>query len=270
MFSIGEFSIASGIPVRTLRFYHDEGILVPAAIDPATNYRTYDLRNLEVAHVIAALRNLEFSLDDIRHILADCSTDADLLDHLEKQKTLLAEKLTHYQTALDSIDRLITDHRQSRQEEKMPTAQPEITERTVEPLLVAGIRMTGRYSDCGQGFATLGRRLGRHIAGQPLCLFYDGEYRDEDANFEPCMPIRKKVEADGIEVHELPAARCATLLHHGPYEELSKSYAKLMKYVKERGYNLTLPTREIYIKGPGMIFRGNPKKYVTEIQLPIA
>src|SRR5262245_36432557 len=129
MFSIGELSMASGIPVRTLRFYHDEGILVPAAIDPATNYRAYDLRNLEFAHVIVALRNLEFSLDDIRHILADCRTDADILEHLEKQKASLAEKLTHYQAALNSIDQLITHHRQSREEEKMPTAKPEITER---------------------------------------------------------------------------------------------------------------------------------------------
>jgi effector-binding domain-containing protein len=39
--------------------------------------------------------------------------------------------------------------------------------------------------------------------------------------------------------------------------------------VKERGYEVTLPTREVYLKGPGMIFRGNPKKYLTEIQLPI-
>jgi hypothetical protein len=29
------------------------------------------------------------------------------------------------------------------------------------------------------------------------------------------------------------------------------------------------PTREVYIKGPGMIFRGNPKKYLTEIQMLI-
>lgn len=61
MFSIGEFSSASGIPVRTLRFYHEQGLLVPAAIDDATNYRTYDLRNLEIARVIVALRELEFS-----------------------------------------------------------------------------------------------------------------------------------------------------------------------------------------------------------------
>jgi hypothetical protein len=27
------------------------------------------------------------------------------------------------------------------------------------------------------------------------------------------------------------------------------------------------PMREIYVKGPGMILRGNPKNYLTEIQI---
>ena len=31
---------------------------------------------------------------------------------------------------------------------------------------------------------------------------------------------------------------------------------------------INYPIREIYIKGLGMIFRGNPKKYITEIQFP--
>ena len=55
MFSIGEFSLATGIPVRTLRFYHDERLLVPAMVDPETNYRTYDERNLETAAAIVSL-----------------------------------------------------------------------------------------------------------------------------------------------------------------------------------------------------------------------
>jgi hypothetical protein len=32
---------------------------------------------------------------------------------------------------------------------------------------------------------------------------------------------------------------------------------------------VALPTREVYHKGPGMIFRRNPKTYLTEIQIPI-
>jgi effector-binding domain-containing protein len=41
-------------------------------------------------------------------------------------------------------------------------------------------------------------------------------------------------------------------------------------YLREKGYTATLPTREIYLKGPGMIFKGNPKKYLTEIQVVIS
>jgi DNA-binding transcriptional MerR regulator len=269
VFTIGEFSTASGIPVRTLRFYHDEGLLVPAAVDPETKYRSYDERNLERANVIVALRDLEFSLDDIRAILADCSDDMDIIQHLEQQKNSLTQKLQHYRNVLQKIERLIDHERHAREEEKMTAAKYEIGQRELEPILVAGIRMKGNYSDCGQGFAKLCKSLGRHMAGKPLCLFYDGEYREGDANFEPCVPIRKAVSIDGIDVRELPAARCVTLIHRGPYTELRSSYARLMKHVKQRGYELQLPTREVYVKGPGMIFRGNPKKYITEIQLPI-
>ena len=270
MFSIGEFSMMSGIPVRTLRFYHDEGLLVPAAVDRESKYRSYDARNLETANIITALRGLEFSLQEIREILADCRDDIDIVAHLERQKAVLASKLRHYQDVVKNIDRIIQAQLQTREEEKMSAQTYEIGERQVGPMLVAGFRMQGYYSDCGKGFATLFKRLGRHVAGKPLCLFYDCEFREGDANFEPCVPIRKEVAVDGVSVRELPASRVVTLVHRGPYEELRNSYARILKYAKERGYTIESPTREVYIKGPGMIFRGNPKKYLTEIQLPIA
>lgn len=36
---------------------------------------------------------------------------------------------------------------------------------------------------------------------------------------------------------------------------------------KTQGHEIACPTREVYIKGPGMIFKGNPKRYLTEIQI---
>src|SRR5262245_37169708 len=227
MYSIGEFSTISGITVRTLRFYHELGLLVPAKVDPATNYRAYDERNLETAKVVAALRGLEFSLEDIRNILTECRDDQDVVGQLERQQAMLTGKVRHYQALLDAINQLIEKERRTRDESKLATQVRTIQERDVESMLVAGIRMKGFYSDCGKGFATLCKTLGRQIAGKPLCLFYDGEYREGDANFEPCMPIRKLIASNGISVHELPAARCVTLLHHGPYEDLKDSYAKL-------------------------------------------
>jgi DNA-binding transcriptional MerR regulator/effector-binding domain-containing protein len=269
MFSIGEFSIMSGIPVRTLRFYHEVGLLVPAAVDPQTNYRSYDERNLEMAKVVVALRGMEFKLEEIREILAECGDDSDILSQLERQKKSLTNKLCHFQKVLDTINQLIEKERRLREEESMAATTSTIQERDVEPILVAAIRMKGCYGDCGKGFATLGKLLGRHIAGKPLCLFHDGEYREGDANYETCFPVRKPVEVDGVSVRELPAIHCLSYLHRGPYIELRNTYVRLMKYVHDHGYTVYLPTREVYLKGPGMIFFGNPKKFVTEIQLPV-
>ena len=145
----------------------------------------------------------------------------------------------------------------------------EVEEKVLEPILIAGVRYKGKYSDCGKGFAKIGKALGRFIRGKPFCLYYDGEYREDDADIEACMPLSQKREAEGISVRELPGGRCLTLLHKGPYEELGRSYAKILKHVEKTGHEVGLPTREVYLKGPGMIFRGNLRKYLTEIQMPI-
>jgi effector-binding domain-containing protein len=146
----------------------------------------------------------------------------------------------------------------------------EVEEKTLETKLIAGVRMRGKYSDCGGGFAKIGKSFGRYICGKPMCLYYDGEYRQDDADFEACMPIRKGKEVEGISVRQLTGGRCVSLLHRGPYDGLGRSYAKILEYVKVKGYDVVLPTREIYLKGPGMIFKGNLRNYLTEIQLPIA
>ncbi|MCA9095899.1 MAG: GyrI-like domain-containing protein, partial [Planctomycetaceae bacterium] len=145
----------------------------------------------------------------------------------------------------------------------------EVQLKTLEPLLVAGIRMQGRYSECGKGFGRIARSLGRYICGKPLLLHYDSEYREEDADFEACMPIREHKEVDGVFVRELPGVQCVSLVHKGPYQQLGRSYAKVFEFINERKLKIILPTREVYLKGPGMIFKGNPSNYLTEIQIPV-
>jgi hypothetical protein len=33
---------------------------------------------------------------------------------------------------------------------------------------------------------------------------------------------------------------------------LGRSYAKLLEYIKQKGYEVVMPTREVYVKGPGI------------------
>ena len=86
----------------------------------------------------------------------------------------------------------------------------EVVEKVLEPMLIAGVRMKGKYSDCGQGFARVGKSFGRYASGKPFNLYYDGEYREDDADFETCIPIRKAKQVEGISVRQLPGGPLPT------------------------------------------------------------
>jgi DNA-binding transcriptional MerR regulator/effector-binding domain-containing protein len=266
-FSIGEFSQITGLSPKTLRFYHEKGILAPSSVDETTGYRSYDAGKIEKARVIMRLRQMEFSIEDIAAVFAECEDDADILGHLERKKQFIQQRISEDRDILRSLSEIIAKEKEAKG--LLEAGSFRVEEKTVAPMLVAGIRMKGRYSECGVGFSRLGRSLGRHICGKGLCLYYDGEYREEDANFEPCFPIRKPVQGSEFSIRELPGARCLSLVHRGPYDQLGRSYAKIMGEASVRKLAITPPTREVYLKGPGMIFKGNPRNYLTEILLPI-
>ena len=266
MFSIGEFSRITGLTVKSLRFYHEQDVLVPSYVDPQTGYRYYDASQLPTARAVAYLRSLDLPIADVRDVLR-CETDEALFDTMRRHAGVLRERVKRYNTALKSLDQFIAEEREAR---AMMHEQPAVTEKQLAPALVAGVRMKGRYSDCGKAFAKIGRAFGRYLCGKAMMLHYDSEYREDDADFEPCMPVRKAKVVDGIDVRELPGGRCVSLLHKGPYDQLGRSYAVVFEHVKRNGYTVAMPTREVYVKGPGMIFKGNPKNYLTEIQILIA
>jgi DNA-binding transcriptional MerR regulator len=267
-YSIGEFSQVTGLPVKTLRFYHEKGILLPSSIDESTGYRFYDASKIEKARVIMRLRAMEFSIEDIAKVLVECADEADILNHLQRQRNTLQQRIREDRDIIRSLDEIIASEKEAQR--ILEQADFAVEEKSAETMIIAGIRIKGKYRDCGEIFSRLGKAVGRYIAGKPLCLYYDGEYREEDADFEPCFPIRKEVNVPGVSVRSMPTARCLTLLHRGPYTQLGRSYAKILNAADERKQTIALPTREVYLKGPGMIFKGNPKNYLTEIQLPIA
>src|SRR5437868_1846411 len=92
-YSIGQFSQITGLSPKTLRFYHEKGILAPSSVDDTTGYRFYDAAKIEKARVIMRLRQMEFSLEDIAAIFAGCEDEANILDYLERQKATLQQRI---------------------------------------------------------------------------------------------------------------------------------------------------------------------------------
>ena len=266
-YSIGEFSQITGLSVKTLRFYHEQGILVPSFVDETTGYRFYEPRKIEKARVIMRLRAMEFSIQDIAAVLANCDDESDILNFLERQKNSLQQRIEADRDIVRSLDEILSKEKAAKS--LLEQSRFQIEEKAVDEILIAGIRMKGKYTDIGDGFARLGKAVGRYICGKPLGLYYNDEYRESDADFEPCFPIRKRVDVPGVSIRSLPAMRCVALIHRGPYDQLGRSYAKILNQAHTRELKIALPTREVYLKGPGMIFKGNPKNYLTEIQFPL-
>jgi|SRR5574344_1052215 DNA-binding transcriptional MerR regulator len=98
MYKIGEFSKIVDIPVRTLRYYAEIGIVIPSEIDKFTGYRYYSDDNINECEMIKLLRNLDFSLEEIK-------TYKDCLDKniLENKKKEIADKIYLLQLKLNKI-----------------------------------------------------------------------------------------------------------------------------------------------------------------------
>ncbi|MGW9173588.1 MerR family transcriptional regulator [Streptomyces decoyicus] len=69
MLSISEFSEMCHLPPQTLRYYHSEGLLIPANVDEQTGYRSYLMEQVEQAMLITVLRGTGMSVKLVRRAL---------------------------------------------------------------------------------------------------------------------------------------------------------------------------------------------------------
>ncbi|GAA6152179.1 MerR family transcriptional regulator [Pseudoteredinibacter isoporae] len=263
MYSIGEFSKITQMTVKTLRFYHEKGIIEPSYVNPDSGYRYYSERDLEVAKVVNTLKTLGFYLEEIQGILSEVDSDSELIEILQKKKTDVERKISGLRKLTSSIDLIL---RKELEDKHMKDNTTEISITTLDDCLVVSTRWKGPYSDTGKAMPALYKAAGRHSCGPAFNLYYDGEHK-EIADVESCLPVKKAVNSD-LDCKTLYGGQCVSLIHIGPYDTLGESYKKLFDYLNEHNLRPSLPTRETYLKGPGMIFKGNPDNYQTEIHIP--
>jgi DNA-binding transcriptional MerR regulator len=83
LLSIGELARRTGLPVRTIRFWSDVGVVPPAG-RTASRRRLYDAACLARLELAATLRDLGLALPDVRRVLEGQATVAEVAaTHLE-------------------------------------------------------------------------------------------------------------------------------------------------------------------------------------------
>ena len=102
LYKIGVFAAMNHVTVKALRFYEEQGLLMPAQIQPDTGYRYYTLSQMADLHRITALKKAGFTLEEIAKISLGADEQAVLL---KKKSELLAEiaELTKKLSELDGF-----------------------------------------------------------------------------------------------------------------------------------------------------------------------
>ncbi len=90
---IGEFAKACNVPVSVLRYYDSYGLLKPVYIDLFTGYRYYSESQIAVCERINELKAAEFSLAQIKKIIAGNLSENELNAVFEEKKEQIREVL---------------------------------------------------------------------------------------------------------------------------------------------------------------------------------
>ncbi len=268
MMRIGEFSRLSKVPIKTLRFYDEVGLLHPAKVDNFTGYRFYTFSQLARLHRILALKEMGFPLEQVGRLLDDDLSPDQLRGMLKARRSAIQARLE------DELERLArVEARLQLLEQENPMSQVEVVIKKVEPLKIASVRDTiPIYSEQGPLWRELEGYLAMHrVRSSAACftMYHDEEYKERDVDAEVCEPITADLtESRRVKVRILPAAEMASAVHRGPYTGLGQAIEGILQWIEVNGYRITGPEREIYLV-PGRNGSQTDPNTVTEIQFPV-
>ncbi|WP_033340820.1 MerR family transcriptional regulator [Catenuloplanes japonicus] len=270
MFSIGEFAVLGRLSVRMLRHYDAIGLLRPARVDEFSGYRFYSATQLSRLNRIFALKDLGFSLEQVRGILDDQVGPAELRGMLRLRRAELEERV--------SADRA----RLARVEARLRLIESEGLMAVEEVVLkdVPGTRVAQMSAPIGGwGHEHIGpvlgplfeelcariERSGTRFAGPAVAHYLTNEAGEGSTVFA-AIPVPAGTPASpDFEVTELPALPlAATVIHRGAVSEMEPAFQALGAWVEENGYRATGAPREVNLEVPA-----DRDAWVTEIQLPV-
>ena len=265
MLKIGDFSTLTQIPVKTLRYYDETGLLPPLYVDAASGYRYYSATQLPRLHRTLALKDLGFSLEQIGKAIDGGVTPEQLRGMLMLRQ---AEQQDRVRDEQERLSRLTARLRLIEMEGVMTK---DVVIKEITPQWIASIRETiPAYPAVGKLYGELFRSLGpAAFGGVTVALWHDGEYKEHDVDAEGGVYLKQPVAAQGrVKVYELPGATMASIIHHGAYNRLSEAYDAILRWIETNGYRITGPMRELYLECSQPV-RQDDESYVTEIQAPV-
>jgi DNA-binding transcriptional MerR regulator len=244
--SIGEFSRITHLSVKTLRHYHDAGLLEPTQVDPHSGYRYYAATQIPTAQVIRRFRDLEMPIRQVREVLA--TTDP------EARNALIARHLDRLERELARTGAVVTSLRRLLQP---ATEEIEVELRAAPAMTVAAIRGTIDHGDVLAWYSDAMSELDSVLAsakqtptGPPGGLYDNELFTDDHGGAVVYLPTNAPPAIGRVQPFTIPRAELAVTVHHGPHDDIDINYGRLGSYVTDQALAISGPVRETYLVGP--------------------
>lgn len=265
-FSIGEMAKLHNTTIKTLRYYDEIELLKPIQIDINNGYRYYSTEQFEQLNTIHYLKELGFSLKEIKEHLEQRDIDS-FLDLLEKQKELTENKIRELERVNRRFQNRINDIKLARRIEKLgvPTIE-HLKERTIvrlmekissEPELEVSLRQLENMSNMNSSI---------FIGGVGLSVSMSNI---KGTKFDEYNSIFILVEEDikSSLVETLQEGKYACINYRGNHNDSPQYYRVLLNCIKENGLQIIGDSIERTLID--QYISKNKEDYLTEIQIPV-
>lgn len=278
MFTIGDFAGLGRVSVRMLRHYDAIGLIRPAHVDPHSGYRYYTAAQLRVLNRVIALKDLGFTLQQVKSMIEDKVEPTELRGMLRLRRAELAAQVERDAARLAQVDARL---RLIETEGHMDTG--DVLLKHLPPIRVAMLSATATsYDDptsITENLTPLYPRLmellkqhGIAITGAPIAYYQAAptEPGDETITVHAAFPVAvpRPPGEPGFEVVELPPVEhAASALHEGSMSEAFRTGQKIANWIDDNGYRPVGPgfAREVYLECPP----GEFDRWITEMQVPV-
>lgn len=243
MLSIGDFSRMTQLSVKTLRHYHEVGLVAPAHVDPDTGYRYYAAEQVPTTQVIRRLRDLDMPIADVRAVLtAEPAERNSLIGHHLRR---LEAELAATRSAVESLRALL----------ERPASAARILHRSVAETDAVAITdtvdrenlVTWWQGAVGEVQATVRAEPGLIPQGPPAALYGFDVFAADRGEVTVFIPVSGTARAVGrVRPTVIPAVELAVIEHHGPHDDVDLAYSALGEYATRHEVSVDGPLREYY------------------------
>ncbi|MCI8342184.1 MAG: MerR family transcriptional regulator [Firmicutes bacterium] len=281
-YTIGEISALCHIPLKTLRYYDEIGLLVPS-MRSSTNYRYYSNEQILTLYIIKKLKSFGFPLEEIKLMINSRDVKnvtrrlrersfiiESKIESLEAIQKELGMTLSRLETGISLMQCFDGNEPKNQREADSAVKIEEIPRynciftRQIQKNYDNSKVTSPRWLE----LFNIVKKLKLKSIGAVLCTYHNepmGQFVNRECDMELSVPVYGGVNSPYFKV--CGGYKAATALHLGSHGTLIATHFKMIKWINSNKMNISGPISEEYIISPLDVT--NEDDFVTKVIIPV-